>query len=288
MSFTPEYSTAQDPSRDFCLWTYEPPRRPERGDLQGVNLLYKSAEIAQCFDEYLTLTAGLRRSLGAFETVWGVKWNGEALGTELYFYDYDRLARRFTLATIAEGLSPLLNVSITVDEKLPYFMTSLELPMKPGGMPARLHEADVYIGNPGSSVSSGICYRRDAAGYELKNFYFFFDRATEWDDILAKIACSAQLPATTPSLNEILPPFLRECEVIVVSNKRNADAIYASRVRASVLKRFLQWMSYPAALIEYLDENEDKFAHLLFDVGFDYTWADGALRIENSSFYNVF
>ena len=37
----------------------------------------------------------------------------------------------------------------------------------------------MYIGNPGSTVSSGIAYALTAKDTTLENFYFFFDAARD-------------------------------------------------------------------------------------------------------------
>jgi hypothetical protein len=278
---------AGDPALDFCLWPYDPPASVHGASLAGINLLYAAAAGAGCLDRYRALADNLRRALGPFRSVWGAKWNGTSLSAEFYFYDYKRLERSVPFHRIARAFAPV-EVTAPVNDGITYFMASLELPMTAGAWPPRIAEADIYVGNPGSQVSSGICYQIGAAGAELKNFYFFFDAKDEWDSILAKAACSAQLPLTDFVLDEVLPPYLRECRVIVIANKRRHDAIYFSGIGIAQLIRFLENFRYPAPLIDYAKRESANFAHLSFDVGFDYRFEQGRLVTSKSSFYNVF
>ena len=287
LSFPAERARAGDPALDFCLWPYDPPSPPRADSLRGVNLLFAAAAEAGCLDIYQSMAADLREALGPFRTVWGLKWNGAAASTEFYFYDYARLERAIPFARIAQAFAPYARVTAPVEDRIPYFMASLEMPMACGGWPARTEKADIYIGNPGSRVSSGICYEVDATGTELKNFYFFFDARAEWDDIVAKAACSALVPLADFPLAAVLPEWLRDCRVIVAANKRHHDAVYFSGIGVAQLIRFLKHFGYPSALIAYAEREARRFAHLTFDVGFDYRMEAGRLVILKSGFYNV-
>ena len=286
-AFAAEAARPSDPALDFCLWPYDPPAAPHAGSLAGVNLLYVAAADAGCLPAYSGMVANLRATLGDFRTVWGLKWNGEASSCEFYFYDYERLERATPFSRIAAAFAPHCAVAVPVDDAIPYFMVSLEAPMAAHGFPARVESADIYIGNPGSRVSSGICYLVDAAGTELKNFYFFFDARSEWDDIVAKAGCSALTPLASFPLDDVLPPWLRDCRVIVVANKRRHDAVYFSGIGIAQLIRFLRHFGYPPGLIAYAERQAPNLAHLCFDVGFDYRMEGGRLVTLKSGFYNV-
>lgn len=287
LSFAAEQARATDPALDFCLWPYDPPSPPRADSLRGVNLLFAAAADAGCLDAYQGVAANLRQSLGPFRTVWGLKCNGATLSTELYFYDYERLERATPFARIARAFAPYCAVTAPVDDAVPYFMASVEMPMARDGWPVRTDRADIYIGNPGSRVSSGICYQVDETGAELKNFYFFFDARAEWGDILAKAACSAQVPLAGFPLDAVLPEWLRDCRVIVAANKRRHDAVYFSGIGIAQLIRFLKHFGYPPALIAYAEREAENFAHLTFDAGFDYRMEGGRLVTLKSGFYNV-
>lgn len=287
LPFAAERARTGDPALDFCLWPYDPPAVPHAASLAGVNLLYAAAAQADCMEAYRGMAAGLRAALGPFRTVWGVKWDGTVLSNEFYFYDYERLERAHSFAHIAAAFAPHCAVTAPVDERVPYFMVSVETPMAAGGFPARAAQADIYVGNPGSQVSSGICYQVDALGIEMKNFYFFFDARRDWDAIAAKAACSALVPLAGFPFDAVLPSWLRDCRVIVVANKRRHDAVYFSGIGIAQLVRFLKTFGYPSALAAYAEREADNLAHLTFDVGFDYRMEDGRLAILKSGFYNV-
>ena len=284
-----ELGGAEDPSLDFCLWPYEPRALKSAQALRGVSILRRAAEIAACGDSYGALIASVQRAIGPFRTVWGVKWNGAALSSELYFYDYARLEREVPFASLRQAMKQHIAVSDCVDDSIPYFMVSVEAPMNPGAFPHRANSVDLYIGNPGSAVSSGICYELRPGAKELKNFYFFFDRASAWEDIQAKLACSAQVPPVRMSFDDLLLPWLTDCRVVVVANKRNADALYFSGIDVDQLILFLRHFRYPPALIGYVETERNNFRHLQFDAGFDFRLdAEGRLRVQKSGFYNVF
>jgi len=274
--------------RDFCLWPYQPPAPPVPDARDGAALLLAVAELAGCGAAWARLVTDVRAGLGPWQTVWGLKRDGARLSAELYFYDYARVDRRVSLARALAALAPHAEAAVTVDEALPYFMVSVELPFGPGGARPRIAEADVYIGNPGSSVSSGICYRVDDSWAELKNFYFFFDRAREWEAILGKLFAGMRLPLDPAALDRLLPAWLRDCRTIVVANKRRADALYVSGIAGGALARFLDADGWPAGIGAHLRAEAPRYRHLLFDIGFDFTLVDGRIETGKSSFYGVF
>lgn len=277
---------AASPYRDFCLWPYEPAAAPTPHSADGAALLLLLAEAVGAREDWAGIVAGLQRRLGPYRTVWGLKWDGRMLSAELYFYDYARLQRRTSLAAARAALDEILAPGIELDPTVPYFMVSFELPMRPGPRRALL-EADVYLGNPGSALSSGLCYRHDVQGAELKNLYFFFDRAQAWDEFESKLACSAQIPLGQMDLARVAPAWLRECRTVVAANKRRADAVYFSGLRVAALVRFVRDFGWPPVMQQALEEDAHRFAHLRFDVGYDYALRDGAIAPGKSSFYGV-
>ncbi len=275
------------PHRDFCLWPYAPAEPPGPHSADGAELLLLLTGAVGAAEPWRGIIAGLRRALGPHATVWGLKWDGGQLSVELYFYDYARVERRTGLPEAMAALERVLADGVTLDPTVPYFMVSLELPLRPQGL-APIETADIYIGNPGSAVSSGLCYRLDAEGMELKNLYFFFDRQTGWDDFLGKLACSAQVPLRRIDLAHMAPGWLTACRTVVAANKRRADAVYFSGIPAAALLRFLGEFGWPVPLAQAFAAERARYDHLLFDVGFDYALdAAGAVRRGKSSLYAV-
>ncbi len=277
-----EWAQPADKYRDYCLWDYAP-LAPTSGKLRQSSLLWNSFAALGAPERLREMVEALRRALGPFETVWGVKRIGEAFSWELYFYDYDRLDRRVSIDRVLAALAPFAPSRITLSPKRPYFMFSLDLRHE---MEA-IDEISVYVGNPGSSVSSGICYNLSRSGLRLDNLYYFFDAHEQWDEIVGKVAASAHLDLRGLDLDAILWPEMRDCGVIVVANKKHNDGVYFSRIGIEQLIRFVERLEYPQPIRSFLGDNRDRLDHLLYDVGIDYRQADGRIEIVKSAYYGV-
>ena len=146
----------------------------------------------------------------------------------------------------------------------------------------------MYIGNPGSTVSSGICYEMTAGAPRLENFYFFFDAAAEREQATDKIRCSAVMNAEAIDFDDIFFPELRDCQTICVANKQSHDCVYYSGIDASQLLWFLRRFRYPEATIELVASQRSMFDHLLFDVGIDYRLDGGEIAYLKTGYFGVF
>lgn len=270
---------------DYCQWPYDPPA-PTFGKLRQSSLLWAALSVSGAHENLVASCRELRRVLGPFRTVYGVKLQGGKLSFEFYFYDYARLERDLSIPKVLGALAPYVKCELPQVEHRPYFMFSLDLDNAITNGAAPLSEIDVYIGNPGSSVSSGICYAHRATGLELKNFYFFFDAHSEQRHVADKVASSAHLDAGF-DLDQILWPEMVDCGVIVVANKRKHDGIYFSRIRSTQLGLFFGRANWPAAIRDLHAENARRFDHLLFDIGIDYAVEDGRAVILKSAFYGL-
>ncbi len=282
-----QFSRPGDIAQDFCIWPYTPPRVATDDALRSVALLYKSFEAAGVGAEMLALTDTLRNRWGRFATVWGMKWSDAGPSWEFYFYDYAREARRLGVADFLDATKGLLRCDLTPDDEKPYFMFSVEVSAAHlQGTP--LDQIDIYMGNPGSTVSSGICYGMSAAGYHMRNFYFFFNAEREAKEIHDKLTESIYLPANRVRMDDLLWPEMAGVETVVVANKQQRDAIYFSRIRAAQLAIFLERLSFPEPLRDYLQENMDALDHHLYDVGWDFDCdIDGKITPTKGSFYGL-
>jgi len=270
---------------DYCQWPYDPPA-PTGGKLRQSSLLWAALDAAGAHPNLAAACRELRRVLGPFRTVYGVKLQGGRLSFEFYFYDYARLDRDLSIPKVLAALGPYVQCDLPLVEQRPYFMFSLDLDDAIVTGQAPLAEIDVYLGNPGSTVSSGICYAHRAGGLELKNFYFFFDARSEQRHIADKVAASAHLDASF-DLDQILWPEMVDCGVIVVANKRRHDGIYFSRIRSAQLAQFFARAGWPAELCGLYAQYARRFDHLLFDIGIDYAVEDGRAVILKSAFYGL-
>ena len=281
-----ERAGANDRFADYCLWDYAPPA-PPAGKLRGANLLWRAIDATGNGAHLTAVCMGLRERLGPFRTVFGVKKTADRLSFEFYFYDYARLEREVSITKVLDILSPFVSCPLRYSEGRPYFMFSIDLDDDIAARRRPLDLINIYVGNPGSSVSSGICYELSSAGLRLANFYFFFNARSEMDQITAKIACSAHHDMRGLPISGILRPDLLDCEVIVVANKKFHDGIYFSRIKIDPLIGFLERERFPADLVDFVKEHRNGLDHMLYDVGLDYVVEGGAVKIVKSAFYGL-
>lgn len=283
-----EKAKPSDPALDYCLWPYERPQPPAPGALRTASLLYQAAHVAGAPEKLLDAFGALRNRLGRFAVVFGVKWAGERLSFEFYFYDYARWQRRYGIADIAEALAPHVRWSAPIDDAKPYFMVSVEVDARHGRGDAEIDQVDVYVGTPDAGVSAGICFGLSRAGYEMRNLYYFYDAATARDDAIAKAAATVRFDARAAKLSALFWPEMDGVQTIVVANKRFADGLYYSRIKVDQLLLFLRRAAFPSEIIAYIETHRAAFAHHLFDVGFDYELTpDGGLKILKGSYYGL-
>lgn len=282
-----EYATRDDPALNYCLWSYAPVA-PSEDKFRSINLLLQSFDCAGLDDGACAIIDAIRDGIGPFRTVFGVKLIDGRLAWELYFYDYARRERSVSMTRVLDAIRPLAACPVRPNENLPYFMFSLDLDDALARGRRDLDVIHMYIGNPGSSVSSGIAYALTPAGPRLENFYFFFDADSQMREIARKVASSAWFDETALPLDAVLWPELRRCRTICVANKQTHDCIYFSGVDVGQLLWFLERLGYPAPIVDFVRENRCRLDHLLFDVGFDYRVEDGRLQVLKSGYYGVF
>src|SRR5207244_2281697 len=153
--------------------------------------------------------------------------------------------------------------AIPVNESLAYFMFSLDVNQDLVAGARELDVVHMYIGNPGSRVSSGIAYAVTAAATTLENFYFFFDAKRDLRQAAEKVYASAHIDAARIDIDRILRPELRDCNTICVANKQRNDTAYFSGVDVGQLLFFLKLLEYPAEIVRFVDDNRGRLDHLL-------------------------
>lgn len=275
-----------DAYRDFCLWDYAPVAAPE-GKLRAAGLLWEALEHMRAPPFFAEALHALREALGQGAVVWGLKHAAGTVSLELYFYDYARLERQVSIERILQILSPWIACDVTPPPGCPYFMVSLDLDAQVAAS-RRIPALNVYLGNPGSSVSSGMSCEVTGQGIELRNIYNFFDANNEGTAIRRKIVESARLDLRHYRHDMLLWPEMAGCRTVVVANKRVADGLYYTRLRVGQLLWFLRRTGFPAPLIAGIESRRDRLDHLLFDGGFDFCMAGGRMEILKSAYYALF
>lgn len=230
----------------------------------------------------------IRQGFGISRTVWSVKQLGDDLKWEFYFYDYRRRERERSITKLLDIINPFVRCGIKANENFHYFMFSIDISNELISGAKELEEIHMYIGNPGSTVSSGICYSLSKDEMRLENFYFFFEAKKQLDEVIKKVFCSAHIDSTVIDIDRILWPEMIDCGVIVVANKQHNDSVYFSRIHVDQLVFFLKRMRYPRQLVSFIEENKSKLDHLLYDVGYDYRMEGRNLKILKSGYYGIF
>lgn len=282
-----EFATAQDPHVNYCLWQYHP-AAPAEDKFRAVNLLYHSFALAGIDPRAYAMVDALRDAIGPFRTVFGIKLIDGRLGWEYYFYDYRRRSREVSISRVLAALQPFARCAIRPNESLPYFMFSIDIDDALAAGRRELDVVHMYVGNPGSTVSSGIAYALRPASATLENFYFFFDAKTQLEDAASKIFCSPHVDPAAIRPEGILLPELRDCHTICVANKQRNDCVYFSGVNVDQLLFFLERIGYPREIQAMVRENRASLDHLLYDVGIDYRIEDGKMQVLKSGYYGVF
>ncbi len=281
-----EYESAKEVFYDFCLWEYRP-AVPFEKKFKSSNLLFHSFYVAGANERIFELVRAIREGIGLSRTVWGVKRLGQKIQWEFYFYDYRRKNRETSISKILEVIRPFIACDIKANERFHYFMFSLDICDDFISGARELEEIHMYIGNPGSTVSSGICYSLTQNAMKLENFYFFFDAKRQANEILSKAACSAHIDSRV-NIDQIIWPEMRDCKIIVVANKQQNDAVYFSGINVDQLILFLKRMRYPSELVSFIENNRGVLDHLQYDAGYDYRMEGKDLVILKSGYYGIF
>lgn len=276
-----------DPYLNYCHWPYEPPV-DGTGRLRQSTLLYHAVSSMPHAEWLIDTIRALQRGLGDFRCVYGIKRIEQQWALEVYVYDYGRQDRVVSIERLQEACEGRLTFPCAVDGRIPYFMFSFDLTPQVAGSGGRLPAVHVYIGNPGSEVSSGIAYEFTEHGRRLENFYFFFDGMRHEREIRDKLECSALLHAWEIPLDELYRPELRKCDTVCLANKSHCDTIYFSGVEIDQLVFFLRWQQYPVDFVTFVEQRRDQLSHLRFDVGVDYRTSAGTLQFVRHGLYGVF
>jgi hypothetical protein len=284
--FALEYASNNERLMNYCLAEY-PPVAPTAGMLRSSNLLFQTFVDTVDSEKQFKLVELIRAAFGESNAVWGVKWDGNKIRWEYYFYDYRRRMRERSISLFIDAISTLAVCPVAINENLHYFMFSIDIDQQLLNS-GQLNEIHMYMGNVLSRYGSGICYSLTASGKRLENFYFFLDAHKNIEAIIVKICHSAVVDVDRQNVGIILWPELANCRIICIANKQQNDCIYFSGITIHQLLFFLRRLNYPADVISYIDANKAQLDYMLYDVGFDYRMEGGELLIVKSGYYGIF
>ncbi len=276
-----------DPYFNYCSWPYVPPN-PGLGKLRPSTLLFRAIEEMPHGQWVCGIVQAIQRGIGDFRSVYGIKQIDGQWALEIYIYDYGREDRVISIERLVNACAGQLALPKTVNPNVPYFMFSFDLTEKAAVQNGTLDSVHVYIGNPGSDVSSGIAYEFTQSSRQLENFYFFFDAQKHQDQIVAKLQCSVFSESWSVPIELLYRPELKNCHTICLANKRTCDTIYYSGVDVDQLLFFLDWQKYPADFSGFVNDRRSQLDHLRYDVGIDYRVMNGQIAFLKHGIYGVF
>lgn len=277
-------SKPSDPARDFCQWPYERPRNLPKDAWRQEKILFDFLKARSCLSSVETILRRIQSIQGRFNTVWGLKSDGTTRSLELYFYDYDREARKFSSSDILNEAGVNLASSLILDDTADYFMWSFELNLFED---VSINDIDIYCAGTGGTISGGTCFKVSEFGVELKNLYYFFDCANDQNAIKEQLAAGPRFKGWKKFPQSLSPGALDE-EIYVVSVKRHLDSIYFSRVEIDRCASMMHKFGFFHDLAEYLISNQKHLNHHLFDIGIDYTAdRDGSYITKKVAVYGI-
>lgn len=282
-----EPAESTDPSWDFCLWPYAPPR-PPAGGIRSSSLLWSSFATASISDRAFEMCKAIRTELGQFRTVWGIKRSGGSTSWELYFYDYGRIGRTVTPERVLSVVRDHVDGYPNVRNDVPYFMFSLEFDVSTfestGG---HQRAVDVYVDSDAGEVNSGLCYEVGTHGTSLKNIYHFYQARGQADRAWNALSSSALIDGRHIDRRSTGWSFIDRCRNVVIARKRNVDGVYYSGLDSADFLGFLRFADAQDPLIEFAENHREELGHLRFDVGLDVVQRDVGLEVVRTACFGI-
>lgn len=277
--------TGRSKFRDYILTDYEPRAEPV-GRLRSESVyrwaLRENGLLERCWPAVEALVA----HLGPDETVWGIKWGPGGFTTELYFYNNanNPTGHPMQCTTLSEVLAPWLTIDSVVDERLPYFMCSIDLDAAALEDPAL--GWCVYLGTGEQRrKQSGFSYRIHGVHHTLENHYWFYDPRTELDEVSRRLRTSPRIRRNTG--DRAMPLYMLDCHTVCVAIKPHHDGFYMSRLTTEQARRFCAEHGLHA-VASLFEAHADDLAHLCWDIGYDVRLDDdGNELIEKVGVYGI-
>jgi hypothetical protein len=272
----PELGTTRH--RDYILTPYEPFCDPA-GRLHNASLLRHLLRSSGLLDGAWPIVEAIRARIGPDQTVWGMKWGPSGAALELYFYNFveNGPGNRASAASLREAMAPLLGIEGAVDEQLPYFMCSFEIDAatldRRRASPFRLY----LRSGDRHRRECGFSYRAEAEDRQVLENHYWFYRASNVDELEDAILRVRSSPRSggKKCWPILLPRHLRDCYTICYAVKPTHDGLYYSRISTLQLRTFLARHG-KEDVAQVLEAHANDFAHVAWDLGFDFAAAPGA------------
>jgi hypothetical protein len=276
--------------RDYILLDYEP-RCDPTGRLHSATAFRATLRHGEQLQATWPIIEALRDHLGPDNTVWGIKYGPQGVSSELYFYNnrQNPAGHPMQAGTLTRVLQPFIDVVGSVDESLPYFMCSIGLDAEVLAR-RRAEPFRIYLGSgERARTGCGFSFRATSGSGVLENHYAFYyaSKPEELADARERLACSPRSGGRA-ALAELMPDYLLDCRTVCYAVKPEYDGLYFSRLATEQVLRFLA-QRLPGPLHDVLGGAGADFAHLLWDLGFDFRRPsqDPAVSIEKIGLYGV-
>tara|TARA_B100000287_G_C20665294_1_gene791543 strand:+ start:799 stop:1650 length:852 start_codon:yes stop_codon:yes gene_type:complete len=276
-----KYQHKDDIVRNFSSGIYPLPLNIDN-KLKSSNIFINSFIDTEYEDKFNDLISKFNKD----SIIWGIRDINGKLEWELYFYNntVDQIKSQKIVSEIFD--------LPTLIELPKQFMWSFDINDK------NEKRVDYYFINkiplhPENLMSSGTGYTYDGKNIEFKNTYYSWNTTL---DSLKKI--KEQILNCSPfnvnlNIDDVLLPEIVDyyssnentITYINTSNKRDSDSVYYSGLDISMLIFCLHKFNYPKKQINFLEDNKDKFNHLLYDFGFNYKMNNNKLEIIKSGYY---
>ncbi len=278
-------SRPSDPNRDFCQWPYEPWTAPTPDGLRQEAILNHALKLLDTSGKTQKIIKDIQQQVGQFNTVWGLKSQGDRASIELYFYDYERDKRRINYTEIKNAMPEFFDPELHINEDIPFFMWSMEINPQ---APDRISEIDIYCNGAGGTISGGECFTLSKSGCEFKNLYSFFEIPRDAQIAVETLTSGPRLAGLAAFPAQIYPGASQE-EVYVVARKRHNDAVYLSRMPLHCTISILETVHFSKPILDFVKEQEKSLQHHRFDVGIDFIVGPEAnMKITKSGLYGIF
>ena len=272
--------TASTKHMDYILRPYDPVV-PPAGRLQPASLLKHLLRHHGWLDEAWPVCERLRDAVGHDETVWGFKWGPKGTAIEFYYYNFtqNQQPNPVSFTSVRAALDGLLTFGVDVDERSPYFMWSFEI--TPDGVRAKVaDDPRIYLGSGDQARKTcGFSYHIAPDGIRMENHYWFYAPRVqkELDDVYGRLRYSPRA-GTREAGRALVPNALERCHTICYAVKPRADGLYFARITTPELREWLR--PKDPGLATMLTENAEDFAHLRWDLGFDFAGTPSTTHVD--------
>ena len=265
------------------------PVRPLVDKVRGENLLWHSLLHAGLLDRWDDPMHAIQRLVGRDRSVWGMLLDLDlgldegALSWELRLLNTEARSPLGLLDKVREVLAPWVDVAPGLTEAPPYVVLGLRFDAR-----GTIDTVDLHERQAGTRELS--VYRTGAGERTLVSRDVVLEPKRHIDEVLPLIKQSefVDFAADKRQLGRVLIPELFACRRLHISKRPHCDALAFSGINIEQLLFTYKRFEFPAALLNFLTDNQAQLEHLLFDVTIEYRGQDGKIAYPRVGYYGSF